>query len=61
MRSAAITPAFDGENFVFSVKGYGHGAGLSQYGADYYARQGMDCREIIAHYYPGTKVERLGA
>ena len=45
----------DGE-ITFSVKGYGHGVGLSQYGADYYARQGMNWREIIAHYYPGTEI-----
>ena len=29
---------------------------MSQYGADYYARQGMDYRQILAHYYPGTEI-----
>ena len=56
LRSAAISVSFDGENFVFDVKGYGHGVGLSQYGADYYARQGLTWREIIAHYYPETEI-----
>lgn len=59
LRSAAVTAGFDGENFVFSVKGYGHGVGLSQYGADYLARQGMTWREIVAHYYPGTSVVQV--
>lgn len=56
LRSAAISVSFDGENFVFDVKGYGHGVGMSQYGADYYARQGLTWQEIIAHYYPGTEI-----
>ena len=46
----------NGENFVLDVTGYGHGVGMSQYGADYYARQGMTWREILAHYYPGTEL-----
>lgn len=44
---------------VFTVNccGYGHGAGMSQYGADYMARQGSTWREILEHYYPGTEIE----
>lgn len=56
LRSAAIKISFDGEGFVFDVTGYGHGVGMSQYGADYYARQGYTWREIIRHYYPGTEI-----
>ena len=56
LQSAAFTVDCDGDTFTFSVKGYGHGVGLSQYGADYYARQGLTWREILAHYYPGTSV-----
>ena len=56
LQSAAITLTCDGGSFTFDVKGYGHGVGMSQYGADYYARQGMTWREIIAHYYPGTSI-----
>ena len=41
--------------------GYGHGVGLSQYGAKYMAENGADYREILAHYYPGTELTRLGA
>lgn len=48
----------DGE-FCFTVYGYGHGVGMSQYGADYMAKQGSDFKEILLHYYSGCKVEKL--
>ncbi len=58
LRSAAVQVGFDGDGFVLDVKGYGHGVGMSQYGADYYARQGLTWREILAHYYPGTVLQK---
>ena len=42
---------------TFSVSGYGHGVGMSQYGADYMAKQGRTYEEILAHYYKGAKVK----
>ncbi len=42
------------ENYTFSGRGYGHGVGLSQYGAKGMAEAGFTYDEIIAHYYPGT-------
>ena len=48
----------DGE-FVFTVYGYGHGVGMSQYGADCMAKQGSDFKEILLHYYRGCRVEKL--
>jgi len=59
LRSAAFTITYEKEVFVFTVFGYGHGVGMSQYGADYLARQGYSYKEILAHYYTGTKVETL--
>ncbi|MBQ7688117.1 MAG: stage II sporulation protein D [Clostridia bacterium] len=56
LRSNAVKVRFDGGDFVLDVTGYGHGVGMSQYGADYYARQGLTWREILAHYYPGTEI-----
>ncbi|MFQ5503296.1 MAG: SpoIID/LytB domain-containing protein [Planctomycetota bacterium] len=38
-------------------RGFGHGVGLCQYGADGYAKRGWDYRRILAAYYPGTRVE----
>lgn len=59
LRSAAFTVTYQDGTFVFTVFGYGHGVGMSQYGADYLARQGYTYREILAHYYVNTKVETL--
>ena len=54
LRSTAFTVLWDGGAFVFTVSGYGHGVGMSQYGARAYAAQGWTYREILSHYYPGT-------
>lgn len=56
LRSMCFSVEYDGENFVFTCKGYGHGVGMSQYGADYMARQGSGWEEILAHYYPDTEI-----
>lgn len=40
----------------FKVTGYGHGVGMSQTGANYYAKQGKKYDEIIKHYYQGVDV-----
>ncbi|MCM1364759.1 MAG: hypothetical protein NC122_05500 [Faecalibacterium sp.] len=40
--------------FTFYVFGYGHGVGLSQYGANYLASQGWNYAQILANYYYGT-------
>lgn len=42
--------------FTFTTKGYGHLVGLSQYGANYLAKEGKSYKEILAHYFPGTEV-----
>lgn len=41
-------------SFVISGRGYGHGVGMSQYGALGYAKNGATYDEILAHFYPGT-------
>lgn len=40
----------------FTTNGYGHGVGMSQYGADGMAKKGYDYQQILAHYYSGTEV-----
>jgi stage II sporulation protein D (peptidoglycan lytic transglycosylase) len=40
--------------------GYGHGVGMSQWGAQAMAERGADYREILAAFYPGTMLERRG-
>ena len=59
LRSAAFTVAWDGASFTFSVTGYGHGVGMSQYGANAMAEEGRTFQEILTWYYTGTQVEQL--
>lgn len=54
LKSSDVSIEYQDEKFTFTTKGYGHGVGLSQYGADYMARQGKTYREILTHYYPNT-------
>ena len=46
-------------NFIFEGKGWGHGAGMCQYGARVYAEKGGPAQKILAHYYPGAFLRRL--
>ena len=59
LRSATFTVEWDGSCFVFSTVGYGHGVGMSQYGANAMAREGKTFREILAWYYTGAQVGAL--
>lgn len=59
LRSACFTLKYSDGKFVFSVRGYGHGVGMSQYGANEMAKQGATYREIIAHYYQGTEILKI--
>jgi len=46
-------------NFTFRGAGWGHGVGMCQVGAGVMAAQGKTATEILGHYYPGTKVEKV--
>ena len=46
--------------FVFSGKGFGHGVGMSQWGAQGMAQKGSSYAEILAHYYVGTALSSVG-
>ncbi len=56
LRSTAFELALSDGVFVFTVTGYGHGVGMSQYGAKVLAEQGADYAGILAHYYTGTEL-----
>lgn len=45
--------------FLVSGRGWGHGVGMSQYGAQGYASHGWRHARILAHYYPGTRLQRM--
>lgn len=56
LRSSCFSMSYQGGTFSIETHGYGHGVGLSQYGADFMARQGNTCEEILLHYYPNTEI-----
>ncbi len=51
----------EGNNVKFSVKGYGHGVGMSQTGADSMAKQGSSADEIIKHFYTGVEIKDVNS
>ncbi len=59
LRSACFSIAHEKDVFTVTTKGYGHGVGMSQYGANAMALAGKSCAQILAFYYPGTRLEAL--
>ena len=61
---AALAAAPAGAHAATELKitghGYGHGVGMSQWGAYGYAKHGYGANEILTHYYTGTQVSPLG-
>ncbi|RLQ94751.1 stage II sporulation protein D [Falsibacillus albus] len=45
-----------GDHLIITTKGYGHGVGMSQYGADGMAKQGKNYKQILAYYYKGIQI-----
>ncbi len=56
LKSANFDVSAKGDEFTFTVRGYGHLTGMSQYGANYMAQQGSDYKEILCWYYKGAQV-----
>ncbi len=44
--------------FIFTTHGYGHGVGMSQFGADFLADRGYTYKEILSHYYQGCEIKK---
>jgi len=59
--SAFVVDRDETGRFVLTGAGWGHGVGLCQIGAAVMAERGFGYRQILAHYYPGTAVERSAA
>ncbi len=57
LKSCSFDIEYADENFSVKCYGHGHGAGMSQYGADYMARQGSSWREILKHYYTAIEFD----
>ena len=61
LRSANFTVTTGADGVTFSVTGYGHGVGMSQYGANAMAKEGATWQEILEHYYTGVTIGPLEA
>ena len=59
LRSTDFTIELLGDKVEITTKGYGHGVGMSQYGALGMAREGYTYKEILAHYYQGANLTKL--
>ena len=57
LRSSCFTVTANEKNVHFEVSGYGHGVGMSQYGANTMALEGYDYKDILTHYYSGTVID----
>jgi len=56
LRSTWFTWKANGDSITFYTRGFGHGVGLSQYGANGMAKDGKEADEIVKHYYKGIEI-----
>ncbi len=56
LRSASFDVEVKNEKLIFYVTGFGHGVGLSQYGANEMAQEGKTYLDILNHYYTGVTI-----
>ncbi len=59
LRSTNFEITKESNKIKFTVKGYGHGVGMSQTGADTMAKQGSNCEEIIHHFYANIEIKEI--
>lgn len=48
-----------GDDVKITTRGYGHGVGMSQYGANYMAKEGKSYEDILKHYYQGVIISSI--
>ena len=59
LRSANFTVKKEADTYIFNVVGYGHGVGMSQHGANEYAKNGLNYTDILKKYYPTTTITKI--
>lgn len=59
LKSTYLSWSTRGDSVVFQVKGYGHGAGMCQYGAMGMAKEGRTYTEILSYYYQGATTAQI--
>lgn len=61
LKSTNFEVTKEANKIKFTVKGYGHGVGMSQTGADTMAKQGSNYEEIIHHFYIGVEIKEINS
>jgi stage II sporulation protein D len=56
LQSSDFTMRLSGDQVIITTKGYGHGVGMSQFGADGMAKAGKTAEEILRYYYKGIEI-----
>ena len=59
LNSANFTLEFSASSITINCKGYGHGVGMSQWGANAMAKNGSDYEAVLKHYYTGVEIEKI--
>ena len=59
LKSTDFSLKQEGDNIIIDTIGYGHGVGMSQYGAEGMALEGYSYKDILSHYYVGTSIKKM--
>ena len=59
LKSTDFSIVRDGDKVIIDTVGYGHGVGMSQYGAKGMAEEGYKYTEILSYYYSGTSIKKI--
>ena len=59
LRSTDFNITVASDKVVVATYGYGHGVGMSQYGANGMAKEGYNYKEILSHYYTGIEISKI--
>ena len=59
LQSSDFTIKQKNSHLIFTTKGYGHGIGMSQYGANGMAKNGKNYKEIVKHYYQDVEISTV--
>lgn len=59
LRSLDFSLKKEGDKIIISTTGYGHGVGMSQYGALGMAQEGYSYKDILKYYYSGTEIKKM--
>ena len=59
LKSTDFSLKKEGDNIIINTTGYGHGVGMSQYGALGMAQEGYTYKEILSYYYTGTMIKKM--